>query len=178
MSQRNDLEYQWLIDNGADPAQLNDMWFQVLRAWGYTGALDDMQHDYWAGGGIPGPIIVTPPIVIIENGVTIIARRNPANTLVGYRLSSWGVLIDPPTFPELLRVSSRKSDKRFVIRMIGDYTAETLTGLTVTNVTDGVIRTGPGSNFESFDGTYTTFRWDGLSWRMRHNKEYIVQVIR
>ena len=53
MSQRNDDEYQWLLDNGAPPLQINDMWFYLLRLWGYTGSLDDMKHDYWAAGGTP-----------------------------------------------------------------------------------------------------------------------------
>ena len=57
MSQRNDLEYQWLLDQGAEPAQLNDMWFRFLRSLGYTGALDDMKHDWWAAGGIVPPDI-------------------------------------------------------------------------------------------------------------------------
>jgi hypothetical protein len=53
MSQRNDAEYQWLIDHGATPAHLNDMWFGLLRLWGYTGALDDMQKQFWDAGGVP-----------------------------------------------------------------------------------------------------------------------------
>jgi len=63
VSQRNDDEYQWLIDNGADPAQLNDMWFQVLRSLGYKGALDDMKKAWWAGGGI-----IPPPIGAFSDG--------------------------------------------------------------------------------------------------------------
>ena len=36
---------------------LNDMWFKLLRSWGYKGALDDMKHDWWAAGGIVPPDI-------------------------------------------------------------------------------------------------------------------------
>jgi hypothetical protein len=52
MSQRNDAEYQWLIDQGATSRELNDMWFEVLRGLGYTGALDDMKKQFWDAGGI------------------------------------------------------------------------------------------------------------------------------
>ncbi len=49
---RNDVEYDWLIARGAAPAQLNDMWLEYLRGEGYLGALDDMNHDFWAAGGM------------------------------------------------------------------------------------------------------------------------------
>ncbi len=49
--QRNDLEYQWLVDRGATPAQLADMWLEYLGGLGYTGSLSDMLHDFWAAGG-------------------------------------------------------------------------------------------------------------------------------
>ena len=57
MSQRNDDEYQWLLDQGMPPLQLNDMWFRFLRSLGYTGALDDMKREWWLGGGIVPPAI-------------------------------------------------------------------------------------------------------------------------
>ena len=49
--QRNDLEYEWLVNKGMALAQLNDMWLEYLTGLGYTGSLDDMKHDYWAAGG-------------------------------------------------------------------------------------------------------------------------------
>ncbi len=49
--QRNDLEYQWLVDRGATPAQLADMWLEDLSGLGYRGSLSDMLHDFSAGGG-------------------------------------------------------------------------------------------------------------------------------
>ena len=56
-TQRNDDEYQWLLDQGVPPMHLNDMWFRFLRSLGYKGALDDMMREWWLGGGV-----VPPPI--------------------------------------------------------------------------------------------------------------------
>lgn len=47
----NDAEYSFLLANGADIAQLNDMWFQMLGNLGYTGALDDMLYEFWCVDG-------------------------------------------------------------------------------------------------------------------------------
>ena len=56
MSQRNDDEYQWLLDAGAAPAQLNDMWFEYLRGLGYVGALDDMKKKFWEDQNVTPPV--------------------------------------------------------------------------------------------------------------------------
>ena len=55
----NDAEYRFLIDAGATPTQLNDMWFELLRALGYVGALNDMKLEFWKLGGLAeGPELV------------------------------------------------------------------------------------------------------------------------
>lgn len=53
--QLNDAEREFLLVQGAAPAQINDMWFEMLRGLGLTGALSDMQLEFWATGGIPAP---------------------------------------------------------------------------------------------------------------------------
>ena len=156
MRQRNDDEYQWLIDNGAVAGQLNDMWFERLRAWGYVGALDDMKFQFWAAGGVPGT--AAPPIVIIQDGVRFVAGHNATRT--GYRRGQYGTLVDPSTFPDLRTIRSR-SDGRVVLKIEGDYSAETLTGMRIETFTPPGIHMFGAPNFESFDGTVTTWRWNG-----------------
>ena len=54
--QINDAEYEFLIAQGVAPAQLNDMWFEFLRGFGYTGALNDMLHQFWCeDSGVVSP---------------------------------------------------------------------------------------------------------------------------
>ena len=48
----DDAERRWLIENGATSAQINDMWFEVLRGAGYEGHLQDMLISFWLGGGL------------------------------------------------------------------------------------------------------------------------------
>ena len=43
-----DAEYRYLQELGATATQRNDMWFEVLRAAGYTGALNDMLFQFWS----------------------------------------------------------------------------------------------------------------------------------
>lgn len=51
-----DAEREFLIAQGATPAHNQDMWFELLRALGYSGALDDMKNDFWCtGGGVVPP---------------------------------------------------------------------------------------------------------------------------
>lgn len=45
-----DAEYQFLISQGATPASIPDMWFQMLGTLGYTGALSDRIKDFWCVG--------------------------------------------------------------------------------------------------------------------------------
>ena len=66
-----DAEYEFLIANGATSEfHRNDMWFEILRLWGYVGALSDMMYQFWCDeGGIPGVAIdsitwITDPIDI------------------------------------------------------------------------------------------------------------------
>lgn len=54
-AQINDAEYQFLLARGVPAEALNDMWFRFLTGLGYTGALSDMQHQFWCvdGGAYP-----------------------------------------------------------------------------------------------------------------------------
>lgn len=51
----DDAEYEFLLAQGADAGHVNDMWFSMLTNLGYSGALDDMKHDFWCidGGVLP-----------------------------------------------------------------------------------------------------------------------------
>lgn len=48
----NDAESEFLIAQGATPAAIPDMWYEVLTSLGYTGSLSDMVKDFWCAGGI------------------------------------------------------------------------------------------------------------------------------
>lgn len=50
-----DAEREFLLAQGADSAHNQDMWFELLRTLGYTGAVPDMLYAFWAtdGGVIP-----------------------------------------------------------------------------------------------------------------------------
>jgi hypothetical protein len=44
----NDAEFRWLRANDSQViGTINDMWFNMLRAAGYTGSLTDMLFAYW-----------------------------------------------------------------------------------------------------------------------------------
>lgn len=48
-----DAEREFLLAQGADPAHNQDMWFELLRTVGYTGAFSDMMHEFWdVDGGV------------------------------------------------------------------------------------------------------------------------------
>lgn len=47
----NDAEREFLVAQGADIGNVNDMWFQFLRSIGYIGALTDMLYRFWCIGG-------------------------------------------------------------------------------------------------------------------------------
>ena len=47
----DDAEYRYLADNGAPRTQVDDMWYVLLRAAGYTGSLSDMLLAWWTNGG-------------------------------------------------------------------------------------------------------------------------------
>lgn len=54
--QLQDLEYEFLVANGATPAQINDMWLQLLPpVVGFSGDLNDMLLVFWCNGGIFAP---------------------------------------------------------------------------------------------------------------------------
>lgn len=46
-----DAEREFLLAQGAGPAHNHDMWVELLRALGHTGALSDMRYEFRAGGG-------------------------------------------------------------------------------------------------------------------------------
>ena len=57
LGQINDAEAEWLklkIAGTVIGDQLNDLWFQYLTELGFTGALNDMQTEFWCAGG-PAP---------------------------------------------------------------------------------------------------------------------------
>lgn len=51
-----DAEREFLIIEGATPAALQDMWFELLRAAPFEGALDDMRLQFWGVGGVFVPL--------------------------------------------------------------------------------------------------------------------------
>ena len=54
--QLNDLEYQFLVANGATPSDINDMWKQILPpVVGFDGQLNDMLLPFWCAGGTFAP---------------------------------------------------------------------------------------------------------------------------
>ena len=121
-------------------------------------------------------VVVVPPIVIIQNGVRFIAGGN-ANRH-GYRRGTWGNLLVPASFPELLRISSQVSNGRVAILIDGDYTAESITDMQITNfTTPGIELFGPPS-VESYDGTTTTWRWNAANYQFAIGSEYNVSITR
>jgi len=51
-----DLEYEFLVANGATPADINDMWAQVLPpVVGFSAQLNDMLLPFWCAGGTFAP---------------------------------------------------------------------------------------------------------------------------
>lgn len=47
-----DAERRFLLAEGATPGHTQDMWFELLRAAGFTGSLKDMWFAFWDAGGV------------------------------------------------------------------------------------------------------------------------------
>lgn len=75
LGQINDAAAEWLklkITGAVIGDQLNDLWFQYLTELGFTGALNDMQAEFWCDGG-PGPGSNLYPNPTLIGGSNIVA---------------------------------------------------------------------------------------------------------
>ncbi len=77
----NDAVYRWLVDAGATPASLPDMWLQLLTDEGYTGSVSDMLVQFWSdgglfsGGGWSGDLINDTLFRIARASTTVVAKN-------------------------------------------------------------------------------------------------------
>ncbi len=92
-------EYEFLIANGATPAHRQDMWYELLRAAGYTGSLNDMLLPFWLAGGVFGPIAAPIFSGTIPDGVTceeeLFSYDAKPNYSTGGPITTWA-LVNPP----------------------------------------------------------------------------------
>lgn len=70
-SSRNidDALREMLIAQGATPAHVNDMWYQVLGGLGFTGSLNDRLSAFWADGGSFGPSVIQVAAFSFTDGI-------------------------------------------------------------------------------------------------------------
>jgi len=97
-----DLEWEFLVANGATPGEINDMWAEVLPpVVGFSAQLNDMLIVFWCSGGTfapPAPPAFVGPIpdqTAFEQ-ITTTLDCKPYFSTGGY-ISSWS-LINAPTW--------------------------------------------------------------------------------
>jgi len=86
-----DAEYRWLRESGADPTQINDMWYALLQLMGLEGALSDMQLQFWLNGGFFGP---PPPLKTSSYSFIKTAASSVAGQSEKLATGARGVLVD------------------------------------------------------------------------------------
>lgn len=69
MSQLTDAWYAMLESQGyVVPFHREDAWRDLLFSLGYSGALADMEYQFWCDGGVIGPPIVPPNVLTTDSG--------------------------------------------------------------------------------------------------------------
>ena len=74
----NDAEFRWLTEQGALQGTINDKWFAYLRNSGYTGALNDMQLQYWRSGGASSPVATPEADAVVARMTNLSAAEETA----------------------------------------------------------------------------------------------------
>jgi len=122
-----------------------------------------------------GASIYIPPPIEIGDVHKLVAGTNPAGERVGYRRGFWGSFI-PDDVPPLSRLYSRVSVNRLFMQWLGDWTVVSFTGMVIERILTGDVTTLGAPNLESYDGTFTEWRWN-TPYKFNDGEEYFVRVL-
>ena len=79
--ERNTAEWQFLLNQGATPANINGMWYEFLGNRGYTGAYPKRRLDFWCDGGTLEPTIrITSPTELMYDDTPVSVWMGPGTT--------------------------------------------------------------------------------------------------